>query len=306
VALLFKEEKMVREFFAKIFSLEKENQKVLTKQLRIKPNNILIIDGENLAGNLRISEEVLNLYKEIEEREKILRERKNEKEKVKEDIKKAIKEKRQRLEEITELFAKAIMVWITAIGTIGRTEQFKPKTDIILLTGMRVVYTLYKSGKLWEKINKEIERNRYKIIVPNTENICRGLMDMKAAECDDIYMIGLTTMLYSITENGKGNREKEKGNGKENKANQSSGIETFGKFIRSLPLQSIADKLLTMVESRLIQGEEGIVIVSNDNLIKEIFKGKNVMYLMNYEYAKQKDEYTLTIPLKGKTYNFKL
>jgi vacuolar-type H+-ATPase subunit I/STV1 len=128
---------MVRKFIAKIFSLEKENQnqKGLTKQLRIKPNNILIIDGENLAGNLRISEEVLNLYKEIEEREKILRERKNEKEKVKEDIKKAIKEKRQRLEEITELFAKAIMVWITAIGTIGRTEQFKPKTEFFFLWG---------------------------------------------------------------------------------------------------------------------------------------------------------------------------
>jgi hypothetical protein len=71
-------------------------------------------------------------------------------------------------------------------------------------------------------------------------------------------------------------------------------------------MQAIADKLLTMVETKLIQGEEGIVIVSNDNLIKEIFKGKNVMYLMHYEYIKQDDGYALTIPFKGKTYNFKL
>ncbi len=241
------------------------------KNLKIKNFNVLVVDGENIAGQIpKFSQRVIRLSEEVDEITKELR-RNNLSEKAKGVLEQSKREKENELKELVKLFAYAVLSWIIAVKKIGKTDEVNPRVDLLLIVGGRVVYTLSRYG-LYDAIKEKIQQNRWNLVVPNTQSLCKGVFLSRASEIDDYLATGV---IYTL---------------------QKRETETFGKFLTDLGI-SAGNKLLTEMLTRIKEGEEGLVFVSKDKIAWSVFKGDPVMVFNRFQYEITDEELKLVIQL---------
>jgi len=244
------------------------------KDLKIKNFNVLVVDGENIAGQIpEFSQRVIKLSEEVEAITKELQ-RNNLGEKTKRVLEQSKREKENELRKLAKLFAYAVLGWVIAVKKVGKTEEVNPRVDLLFIVGGRVVYSLYRYG-LYDAIKEKIQHNRWNLVVPNTQFLCKGIFLSHVSEMDDYLATGI---IYAL---------------------QKRETETFGKFLTDLGI-SVGNKLLTEMLTRIREGEEGLIFVSNDNIVWSVFKGDPIMIFNKFQYKITHEGLMLTIYLAEK------